>query len=55
MVLNYIGWVGMATKCPKCKSIKTNKYGWRAKWLKGHKKMVQAYLCNNCGHQWRDD
>jgi transposase-like protein len=44
-------------KCPDCKSSKTYKYGFRPKWvrgLSGHKKKLfkQAYLCDNCGHQW---
>jgi ssDNA-binding Zn-finger/Zn-ribbon topoisomerase 1 len=40
--------------CPKCQtSDKIYKYGKRTKWSKGKKQYLQAYLCDNCGYQWR--
>ncbi len=42
-------------KCPKCKKTdRVYKYGKRNAWKNGHKKVVQAYFCDNCGYQWRD-
>ena len=47
-------------RCPKCGKTKVYKYGHRPLWVRlsnGHKRkeMKQAYICDSCGHQWKDN